>query len=142
MTFLESLIGDANMQTFVKNWFMYNVEQEVTEDIFHYKILDFISSNYDIDTRETIITALDWDGWTTNSDHPVVPLDITQDKAFFATNLADDYITLDGGSSPNGASYFLIYPRQTKYIFIDYLMDKVQTMSTFNPAILTRIDGD
>ena len=55
MTFLESLIGEANMQTFVRNWFMYNYYGEVTENIFHYKILDFICSKYDSKTCQALI---------------------------------------------------------------------------------------
>jgi len=97
MTFLEFLIGEANMQTFVRNWFMYNYYGEVTENIFHYKILDFICSKYDSKTCQALIESLNWDDWTVNSDRPVVPLAVTQEKVFFATNLADDYITLDGG---------------------------------------------
>jgi hypothetical protein len=66
-------------------------------------------------------------------------LNITQEKVTFAINLGDDYITLAGASSPDDAAAFVNYPRQTKYIFIDHLIDRQDSLSK---NILTQIDGD
>ena len=52
MYYLEYLIGETNMQKFVSSWFLYNFHLEVTNDSFKFNLYDFISSNYDIETRE------------------------------------------------------------------------------------------
>jgi hypothetical protein len=52
MYYLEYLIGETNMQKFVSSWFLYNFNLEVTNDSFKFNLYDFISSNYDIETRE------------------------------------------------------------------------------------------
>ena len=43
------------MQEFIKSWFKYNQDTEVTDETFKYELFDFISRNFDIDTRKDII---------------------------------------------------------------------------------------
>ena len=48
MVLMENLIGEDKMQAFVKSWFMYNYNTQVTGESFKYEVLDFISRNFGI----------------------------------------------------------------------------------------------
>ena len=61
--------------------------------------------------KDEIIQNLNWDAWTLESAGPPNVLEMTQEKVTFAINLGDDYITLAGASSPDGAAAFKNYPR-------------------------------
>lgn len=111
MVRLETLIGAQNMQAFIKSWFLYNSGIEVTGASFKYEVYDFISRNFGISQRNEIIQNLNWDAWTLESAGPPNVLEMTQEKVTFAINLGDDYITLAGASSPDGAAAFKNYPR-------------------------------
>ena len=43
------------MQEFIQSWFKYNQDSQVTDDTFKYQIFDFISRNFEIDSRKVII---------------------------------------------------------------------------------------
>ena len=86
-----------------------------------------------------ILAAVDWQAWMYESTLAPEPLDFTTPESDQASQLALDYIALNGTASPANFSVYNTYYSNLKVVFHDTLETNLKDV---NLNILERIDAD
>jgi leukotriene-A4 hydrolase len=136
---MESLIGENNMQTLLREWINERKLTSVNYQMFGQKFRDFISKAFDADKAKEIDEKMQYEAWVLKPGLPPVQLDFTTKELNESSALADQYIKLDGSASPANYKDFYNYYSSLKVVFIERLITRSKDVDV---ATLKRIDGD
>jgi leukotriene-A4 hydrolase len=137
--YMESLIGEDNMQTMLREWIDEYKQKSVNYKMFGAKFRDFISKNFDAEKAKEIDEKMQYETWVTAPGLPPVLLDFTTVLLNESSAMADGYIYLDGSASPKNYADFYDFYSSLKVVFIERLIAR---FSVVDLDILKRIDAD
>jgi hypothetical protein len=108
LTYLESLVGEATFQDFLRTYILKHSLSSVTYEDLKNTWEAYINANVTANAT-AIIAAVNWTQWVTVPGLSPTPLNFTTAESNNASALADAYIALAGKSSPNFTEYTAYY---------------------------------
>ena len=140
--YLQSLIGPENFQNFLQFYMRQHSLTSITtinlRETWEYFVEVEIPGLSAAEVNQ-ILAAVDWETWMDQATLAPVALDFTTPESDLASELALEYIALNGTASPaNFSAYFGFYSN-LKVVFHDTLETNIDQV---NLAILERIDAD
>lgn len=93
LTYLESLVGEDNFQTFLRLYINKHAQTSVIVNDLRISWEVFVEDTYDNATEvNRILASVDWDTWVFAPGLPPVHLDFTTKSSNESAALADEYI--------------------------------------------------
>jgi hypothetical protein len=86
---MESLIGEDNMQTLLREWIDEKKQTSVNYKMFGQKFRDFISKAFDAEKAKEIDEKMQYEAWVLQPGLPPVHLDFTTKELNESSALAD-----------------------------------------------------
>ena len=139
MTYLESLVGQANMEKFLFKYFDKFRYKSLIHTEFWETFQEFLNVTFSKEKVDEINSKVDYNQWIFGPGKIPVTLDFYAPEIDESRNLAKEYIKLGGGSSPAGYEKFKKYSSKLKNIFLDMLSDNI---SDVNNTIIRKLDED
>jgi leukotriene-A4 hydrolase len=139
MTFLESLVGQENMEKFLYKYYSKYAYQSIIYTQFWDTFNEFLSEEYTQKQKDSILGQIDFDAWMFNPGMPPVVPDFHTPEIDEAKQLALEYIKLDGKDSPKDYEKFNKYFSSLQCIFVQELINNMDSVS---PSVLSKIDED
>ena len=140
--YLQSLVGEDNFKNFLQFYMkehsltsITTIQLRETWEFFVERMIPGLSAA----EVNQILAAVDWQAWMYESTLAPEPLDFTTPESDQASQLALDYIALNGTASPANFSVYNTYYSNLKVVFHDTLETNLKDV---NLNILERIDAD
>ena len=140
--YLQSLVGEDNFKNFLQFYMkehsltsITTIQLRETWEFFVERMIPGLSAA----EVNQILAAVDWQAWMYESTLAPEPLDFTTPESDQASQLALDYIALNGTASPANFSVYSTYYSNLKVVFHDTLETNLKDV---NLNILERIDAD
>ena len=138
MTYLESFVGEDKFQQFLRIYFNKYAQQSITSIEVRETWEEFIRDNFEGAEVNRILGSIDWETWLYKATFPV-DFDFTTDLSREAVTLAQNYIKLEGASSPEDKDQYQKFDSNLKTIFYSSLLTSNTTVTL---DILKKIDED
>lgn len=142
LTYLESLVGDADFRLFVRYWVAQRFLTSVNYSDLIFTWAQWVEETYIDDPNKVndIISKSNFNDWIFLSALPPQgTFDFSTPKAVEAQELAYAYIALNGTGSPENYQDYFDWYSNLKVIFYETLAAQPESI---NDALLTRIDAD
>ena len=136
--YMETLLGEELMQQMLQSYLVTFSQQTVTESDLRGLYTAFVYENFDNATAADILVKTDWDTWVFEPGLPPVTLNFTTAALTNAQILAQEYLALQGESSPMNYTVFLDFMASQKVAFVQTLAESGQVTA----AIMEYIDMD
>lgn len=138
LIYLESLIGETQMQNFLRFYITEHELTSITSVELRQTWETFIEDQF-LETANEILVDVDWELWMYKGALSPEPLSFVTDNAILAKQLALGYINLQGTGSPEGYEAYNDFNSNLKVIFHTTLLDNQDQV---NLSILSKIDQD
>lgn len=143
LAYLETLFpSPTDFQDLVRTYILKNSLKSVVWQDWQAAIIDYTNNKYDSTVSEGIQRKIDWNAWiySPGANPSGVILDFSTEESKSFENLADEYISLKGDSSPADFQMYLDTKNPNlKVIFLNRLTART---SEVTKKLLTKIDTD
>jgi len=138
--YIQSLLGDKLFGDMIDEYIHENALTSVKWQVFQAKVESFVDAHEDAKTAREIKAKIDWEAWVYGPGLAPIQQDFTTPLLLESQAMAEEYITLQGLSSPaNYQNYNSKYYSNLKVIFIQQLVLKEKDVGL---VILEKIDAD
>ena len=139
LAFIETLIGEENIEKFLYKYFDTFKFQSIVYTDFWNLFEKFLSETYSKSEANKIKAQIDLDAWIFGTGMPPVQLNFSTFEMEDAKNLAMEYIELGGKSSPDNYTRFFGYFSHQKCVFAQTLLDNLDQVTT---RLVAKVDSD
>lgn len=147
LTYLESLIGEENMQAFLQSYIRKFQKTSISHDDFSGHFESFVKSKFSSADAKEIISKIDWYTWIRGPGLPPVTVDLETEAYNSAIALSEGFIT--GEIDPSAGDIYRGFNVNLKGLFISHLIqnldrldaDKVQKVDEIT-AVGQEINGE
>jgi len=133
------LLGADNMQKLLRQYITKFSLTSVNYMDFKGEFEAFVDATYEAAEATTIKGKMDWETWVKSPGLAPVFLDFTTPALNESSDLADQYITLAGASSPSNFEDFKGWYSSLQVIMLTQLNTRKEDV---NPTIMAKIDAD
>jgi len=137
LTYLESLIGAENMQTFLRGYVTKFQKTSVSSDDFTAHFESFVKSKFKSSESKEILGKIDWQTWIRGPGLPPVTVDLETDAYNQAIQLSEGFIT--GDINPNATALYEDFSVNLKGLFISHLIQNLDRLDADKTAKVDEI---
>jgi leukotriene-A4 hydrolase len=98
--YINSTIGADEMQDFLQYYIYMNFEKSITTIELRNNWETWVQDNYEKNDVNPILAAINWEEWMYIGGMSPEPIDFTNSASDEATNLALEFISLNGTAAP------------------------------------------
>lgn len=127
------------MQQFLQHYIRAHSLTSITSVQLRSTWENWVQDNYSAEETNAILASIAWETWLYKSELELPGDSFVTAESVVATNLALNYIALNGTASPENYKEYFTFYSNLKVVFYDTLQANYEQI---NDAILAKIDAD